>query len=69
MESVLNAISNVLVLEKPFKVQLEMEQSFSAKPPQRTVRAPLNAYGSPKLNILLYFNDLLINYNLISAII
>lgn len=44
-----------------------MEQSFSAKPPQRTVRAPLNAYGSPKLNILLYFNDLLINYNIISA--
>lgn len=44
-----------------------MEHSFSAKPPQRTVRASYNAYGSPKLNILLYFYDLLIIYNIISA--
>lgn len=48
-------------------VILEMEQSFSAKPPQRTVRAPLKAYGSPKLNISLYFYDLLFIYNVISA--
>lgn len=44
-----------------------MEQSFSAKPPQRTVRAPLETYGSPKLNISLYLYNLLIIYNLISA--
>ena len=44
-----------------------MEHSLSAKPPQRTVRAPLNAYGSPKLNILLYFHSLFTMYKLISA--
>lgn len=44
-----------------------MEHSFSAKSPQRTVRAPYSAYGSPKLNILLYLYDLLIIYNAIPA--
>ena len=28
---------------------LEMEHNLTAKPPQRTVRAPRNAYGSPKI--------------------
>ena len=31
-----------------------MEIVLTANPPQRTVRAPYNAYGSPKLSILLY---------------
>ena len=37
-----------------------MESNLTVESPQRTVRAPYNAYGSPKLSILIVILDLLI---------